>query len=490
LQTLPGDHPLAAQSFDGSFFALRQVQNFIGDCKRANLSPATVRTVLQANQATYALFGSIITEHWPGKMTDKGALENVAECIAALDAAHTPSVAESDIADLSALMLQELHAAQAESDEIMGRGKTKPFTAWKDSWLELDSDKRWAFKAAKHNDKLYAAANVYAQYQQKLEEQGMVDFNDQIVTVLAALAKHEELRLNLQERFQYIMIDEYQDTNRAQLQMARSITDAPVHEGRPNILVVGDDDQAIYRFQGADMSNIAAFEAAYRDPIIIRLDQNYRSNTAVLTPARAISTQISLSLEKLKGISKELTVHVDMQGVGTQLHEFEHETGHYAWIAAEIKRQIDTGKTLGREIAVLARQRSQLDALVPYLRDQQVPIDYERRENVLEQEHVVALLTLSRFVHYLSEQKLSEANMVLPEVISHPMWGIAPAEIWKVARQAHERKVLWLDVIFEQEGTTLRTVADFLFGLSQRARIAPLEHVLDNLIGLTERAED
>lgn len=487
LATLPGDHPLAAQGFDESFFAIRQVQNFIGDCKRANLSPEDARAILAANQATYELFAPLVTTHWPGRMTDKGALAKIATCIAALERAKVPSVATSDITSLSTLILQELHAATAEAETLAGRSKTKPFTTWKNNWLELDEDKRWIFKAAKHYAKLSAAADVYERYQHELQTHGLVDFNDQIVTVLAALAAHEALRLNLQERFQYIMIDEYQDTNRAQLQMARYITDASVHEGRPNIMVVGDDDQAIYRFQGADMSNIAAFEAAYRDPVIIRLDQNYRSNQAVLASARAISTQITLSLEKLKGISKDLGINVPKTGAGTRLHEFEHETEHYAWIAAEIRRVLDSGTTTGKDIAVLARTRDQLDALVPYLRHQQIPIDYERRENVLEQEHVVALLTLVRLVYYLAGQELQAANTVLPEVLSHPMWGIAPADIWRIAREAHARGVLWLDVIFEQEGTPARAVADFLYGLSQQAGSLPLEHALDRLIGLTEQ---
>ncbi len=484
LAKLPGDHPLAAQSYDDSFFALKQVRNFIGDCKRANLSPEATREVLKANTATYVQLGGIINEHWPSKMTDKGALDAVATCIAELEKASAKTdEPTADITPLPTLLLQQLHAAQAESAALDGRSKTKPFTAWKDDWLELDDNKKWVFKAAKHADKLWAATEIYDQYQIELERAGLVDFNDQIVVVLAALAKHEALRLNLQERFQYIMVDEFQDTNRAQLQMARFLTDAAVHEGRPNIMVVGDDDQAIYRFQGADMSNVAAFESTYDTLPPIRLSENYRSNEDVLTRARSISGQIALSLEKQKGISKELGINVSKKGVGTQLHEFAHETEHYAWVAAEIKRLVDAGH-IGKEIAVLARQRDQLDALVPYLRDQQVPIDYERRENVLEQEHVVALITLVRLIHSLAEQRLGDANALLPEILSHPMWNISPGDIWHVAQQAHTDKRLWLDIIFDQENTRAREVADFLFTLSQRSADMPFEQVLDALIGL------
>ncbi|HET8709101.1 MAG TPA: ATP-dependent DNA helicase, partial [Candidatus Saccharimonadales bacterium] len=371
---------------------------------------------------------------------------------------------------------------------LEGRSATKPFTAWKDDWLEKDADGKWQFKALNHIEKLLAAAELYAKYQKVLKDEGMVDFNDQIVTVLAALDQHEELRLNLQERFQYIMIDEYQDTNRAQLQLAQHITDAAVHEGRPNILVVGDDDQAIYRFQGADMSNITAFEAAYKKPVIIPLTENYRSNEQVITPARSISTQIQLSLEKQKNISKDLGINTDLEGIGTALHEFKNDAEHYSWIASEIRRLLDEKPGCGKDIAVLARKRDQLDALVPYLHDQKIPIDYERRENILDQEHIVALLTLAKVVYLLSQQLDREANALLPEVLSHPMWNIPPIEIWKVSREAHDEDRLWLDVIFEQDGTALRNVADFLYSVSQQAAATPLEHLIDTLLGQQETA--
>ncbi|HEX3569012.1 MAG TPA: ATP-dependent DNA helicase [Candidatus Saccharimonadales bacterium] len=488
LDKLPGDHILAAQSIDGTFFALKQLQNFMSDCKRANLQPDDVRRILDANRATYAALTPILNEHWPSAMRGKEAVSAIHACIAALEHADLARENIANMTDVYTLMMHELHAAQAEAETVSPAAQTKPFTTWKNAWLELDAHKQWAFKAAAHEEKLRAATDVYEQYQHTLARDGLVDFNDQIMTVLKALAEHDELRLNLQERFQYIMIDEYQDTNRAQLQMARAVTDAAVHEGRPNILVVGDDDQAIYRFQGADMSNIAAFEAAYRDPKIIALTENYRSNAHVLTHARKVSTQIALSLEKQKGVSKELRINVAPAGEGTQLHAFATESEQYAWIAEAVKTKLADPAVQGKEIAVLARERSQLDALVPYLRTQNVPIDYERRENVLQQEHVMALLSLARAVAYLHEQRLDEANALLPEILSHPMWHIEPADIWKIARTAHENEQLWFDIIFEQDNTPARKAADFLLGLSQQAAHVPLEQMLDALIGITEHA--
>ncbi|HEY1835273.1 MAG TPA: ATP-dependent DNA helicase [Candidatus Saccharimonadales bacterium] len=483
LEKLPGNHVLATQSFDGKFFALKQLTNFISDCKRANLQPKDVRQVLDANQKIYEKLTPIINKYWPPRTGGKEALAKINACLRAIEkTAPEERQPIADLSDIGTLILQELHAAEAEANELPAAAQSKPFTAWKNNWLEFDEHKQLIFSASKHLEKLYAAAELYENYQQKLEEQGLVDFNDQIMTVLATLEKHDELRWNLQERFQYVMIDEYQDTNRAQLQLARYVTDAPVHEDRPNILVVGDDDQAIYRFQGADMGNIKEFNEAYRDPAVIALKENYRSNQNVVASARAVSTQIEFSLEKQRGISKKLNINVVQTGVGTLAHEFVHESEHYAWLAAEIK------KCMGEQdgsVAVLARERSQLDALVPYLRQQNVAMNYERRENVLDQEHVVALLILARLVHALQQQRFADADALLPEVLSHPMWRIEPAEIWQIARRAYAEKSFWLDVIFEQNDMPLKRVADFLVGLSQQAAHLPLEQLLDALIGIT-----
>lgn len=486
LERLPGNHALATQSYDGSFLAIKQLQNFIGDCKRNDIEPDGIRDILRANQKTYEKLTPILNEQWPPLMRAKDAISRIEACINKIEQALPKKFKVSEFESIESQIVFELQVARAEAAELPTVSKSKPYTAWKNKWLELDTGKHFAFKAAKHYDKLMAAADVYENYQQKLQQRGLVDFNDQIMTVLKVLKKHDELRWNLQERFQYVMIDEYQDTNRAQLQMAHAITDAPVHEGRPNILVVGDDDQAIYRFQGADMANIKEFETAYRDPEIIPLTTNYRSNKAVMAPARQISTQIEFSLEKQMSISKEPNITVAQHGVGTGVYAFAHDSEHYAWIAAEIKKSMQKNGSGEQEIAVLARERAQLDALVPYLRHQEIPMDYERRENVLDQEHVRVLLATARLICALQESRLVDANALLPEIVSHPMWGIDITDIWNTASLSYKQSSLWLDEIFKQKGTRLREVCDFLFGLSQQAGQVPLEQMLDAIIGITE----
>ncbi len=337
--------------------------------------------------------------------------------------------------------------------------------------------------------RLRPATNVYQAYEDDLAANSLADFNDQIMRVLSAMRRHDALRYNLQERFQYVMIDEFQDTNRSQLLMASYLSDAPVHEGRPNVMVVGDDDQAIYRFQGADIGNVGLFEETYRQPLEIPLTVNYRSNPEILESAQRISGQIALTLAKQKNIDKRLKATVNKHGAGVVLNEFGHESQHNSYVARSIRQLLDDGVP-GKEIAVLARERSQLDSLVPYLRLHGVPMNYERRENVLTQEHVVNLLAMARLVYSLQLQQLDTANVLFAEVLSQQMWQLKPSQLWSIASQAYTQKKYWLDVINAQPDGRAKDVAGFFIRLGFQSTETPLEQLLDELIGTQASGTD
>lgn len=107
-------------------------------------------------------------------------------------------------------------------------------------------------------------AKIYQQYQDSLDEKQLYDFDDMILRTIDALKNQPELRFTLQEKYQFILLDEFQDTNAAQFELVKQLADNPVNEGQPNIFAVGDDDQAIYAFQGAQVSNMIAFKNSSR----------------------------------------------------------------------------------------------------------------------------------------------------------------------------------------------------------------------------------
>ncbi len=134
------------------------------------------------------------------------------------------------------------------------------------------------------NEKQFALAEVYALYQETLKQKGYIDFSDMILEAIRLLETEEVIRLNLAEKYQIIMIDEFQDTNEAQMKLIDSI--ASVDSDSPNIFAVGDDDQSIYKFQGANTKNIKNFTEKYKGTELIILEKNYRSYAEIITASR------------------------------------------------------------------------------------------------------------------------------------------------------------------------------------------------------------
>src|SRR5690606_37648202 len=135
-------------------------------------------------------------------------------------------------------------------------------------------------------------ADVYKAYRKQLHTRGYYDYSDMLVEVLDQLQKQPDLRADVQERYLYVQIDEFQDTNAAQLRLAHLVADHHAANNRPNLMAVGDDDQSIFAFNGAELSNILDFKRSYPDARLIVLKKNYRSSQLVLDTARAIIEQV------------------------------------------------------------------------------------------------------------------------------------------------------------------------------------------------------
>jgi DNA helicase II / ATP-dependent DNA helicase PcrA len=187
-----------------------------------------------------------------------------------------------------------------KNPEAIDENSTKPLTAWKNKWCEKNANGEFVLKDFTAAEKLSAAIDVYEKYVNILSERSLFDYDDMILSVIQACESHPELRANLQEQFQFIMVDEFQDTNLAQLRLLFNLTSE--NDDDPNIMAVGDDDQAIFSFQGADVGNIQRFRQHYHDPKIIVLTDNYRSAENILSSARDVITQGADRLEKLEDL--------------------------------------------------------------------------------------------------------------------------------------------------------------------------------------------
>nr|MBP9761910.1 ATP-dependent helicase [Candidatus Saccharibacteria bacterium] len=297
---------------------LKQIRHHLGDLigtiseiKRGLLSPEDLRIIAQTNldgiqdvQNALAKILQPYTARMPSKLTT--AVSVYTEIIQALTdkpslnrATSQPIVA---LTNLAATELQLALTAAQESDS------TRPLTRWKNSWLVKNVKGQYTLGGSLESKRVTSLADVLETYHNALQERGLYDFDDMILRAIDVLERNDDLRYTLQEQYQYILLDEFQDTNAAQLQLVRLLTDNPVNEGRPNILAVGDDDQAIYAFQGAEASNMLDYYRLYRDVKVISLQENYRSRAEILETSRNIASQINNRLEKqFNSVSKELT---------------------------------------------------------------------------------------------------------------------------------------------------------------------------------------
>src|SRR3712207_151467 len=150
----------------------------------------------------------------------------------------------------------------------------------KNSGLYSDS---YAARVESHDEKRAAIARVFRLYEERLVSNNALDFDDLLIKTVRLLRKREDVRAHYNERFRYILVDEYQDTNSLQFALIRFLT-----ERQQNVCVVGDENQSVYRWRGADISNILNFEQHYPEAKIIKLEENYRSTQTILDAASAI----------------------------------------------------------------------------------------------------------------------------------------------------------------------------------------------------------
>jgi DNA helicase-2/ATP-dependent DNA helicase PcrA len=472
---LPYDNPLK-----NSDFYIRDVLSTISEAKQALLSPADIVAIAKANETFISTVSPLATKELAGMVrVDKkslAAFNKLSEKTANI-ATKSPL---KGIKSLAESWHTELVAALEEAEAT---SKTTPVTAWKNNWLTRDSNNNYVVDGASANRKLLALAEIYKRYLAQLQEEKLYDYDDMILKAINGLVENPELKYRLQEQYLYVMLDEFQDTNGAQLQLVRLLTDNPLYERKPNVLAVGDDDQAIYAFQGADYSHMRSFTDLYDDVFTVTLTKNYRSHKDILDTAHNISEQIEERLHHaMPEVNKTLEAAADNlpERAAIARHEFKSDVAQFAWITKEIATLLEAG-TPADEIAVIAPQHKYLEPLLPYLAQASIPVRYEKRENILEDTHVIELVRMSQLVIALGAGDLPTADSLWPEILSYDFWELATDIIWETSWEASDKEKSWVETLLQHPET--KTIADFFTRLGQAAKHETLETVLDYLIG-------
>jgi len=469
------NNPLASK-MNGEYTHLHDTLTTISELKKSGLTSDELLQILDANDNVIEAIEPKIAAIFTDRIS-KTTASALAKLIDPLQKQIKP-LPIPGITPLGQVLADGLEAAVKEAE---ASNSTKPITAWRSSWLKKDEQGVFVLKSRDRQTKLRAVSYVYYQYLARMQEASLYDFDDMILRVVHAMEVFNDLRFNLQEKYQYIMVDEFQDTNLAQMRILFNLTNNETNNGKPNILVVGDDDQAIYSFQGADVGNIHAFRTIFQATTLITLTDNYRSAETVLKHAQNIITLGNNRLENyIPEVDKTLTAHHSSKNASVQLLELASASSERAWLAATIARSIKEG-TKPSDIAVLARRHHEIVALLPYFAQAGVKVNYERRDNVLDLEILTIIVHISRILVALYEGRHQDADSLLPELLAHPAFAITPQSLWKLSLQASENHQTWMEVM--SNTPAFLALHTWLITTSAALAHTPLEYMLDHIIG-------
>lgn len=275
---------------------------------------------------------------------------------------------------------------------------------------------------------LEAGVDLFEPYQEMLRKNNRYDFADMILWVIRAFRENSTLLADYQERFQYFLVDEYQDTSGSQnelLQLLLGYWDAP------NIFAVGDDDQSIFRFQGANIENIRAFIDRYEKHLkLIRLEDNYRSTQPILDTAGRL---IARNQQRIAADKTLRASHPErqLQQLPPAVHEYYNPAHESAAVGKQIAELHASGESLN-EIAVLYRNHRQAEEMILWLRAQGIGVNSRRRANILEEPLVLKILRILEFLRAETTIALS-GDPFLFEILHYEEFGIEPLEIARLA---------------------------------------------------------
>ena len=467
------------------YVELKNFSTVISEMKRALITPAELKYIAQANIAEQDSFHQKIK----GLRVPRSGFAKIKQFYSAIREALENSIsnqlAGTKFKSNLVFYLEKLNEAFLESEET---GKSNSLTGWKNKFLkERDVDDNFQVTDVYKNKKLLEFADFYEDFNTEMKAQGLYDFDDMILEVIDTIEKNDDLRFTLQEKYQYLLLDEYQDTNDAQARIIELLTDNPVFEGKPNVLAVGDDDQAIMAFQGASKSNMIDFYNRFGENTkVINLTKNYRSHGDILSSSKNVANTISGRLTKNLPIviEKDISAEKDFASEEIKIERinFASQIAEFSWVAEEISKLIKNGIP-ANEIAVIAPKHKILQAFSPYLKNQNVPVKYEKRENILEDKIISQLIKISKLVLAIRDKDEARMAELFPEVLSFDFWEIPTVEAWKMSWLAKDKREFWIEAILESDCSAIQRLGEILVALVELSYSNSFEEMFDFILG-------
>ena len=276
-------------------------------------------------------------------------------------------------------------------------------------------------------------ARIYQEYQKELKSNNALDFDDLLYKTVELFQFHPDVLEYYQDRFQYIMVDEYQDTNHIQFLLIKQLA-----AKYRNLCVVGDDDQSIYKFRGANIYNILNFEEEYTDATVIKLEQNYRSTGNILKAANGVIHNNTGRKDKALWTQKE-------DGELIQFHQYDNEYQEAEQAVKEITKCTRTKGMAYKDFAVLYRTNAQSRIYEEKLLMSNIPYKIVGGLNFYSRKEVKDLIC------YLKAIENGNDDLAIRRIINVPKRGIGAATVEKVQNYAYEMELSLLDAMFEAE---------------------------------------
>ena len=318
-------------------------------------------------------------------------------------------------------------------------------------------------------------SKAYTEYQNALKKNNAMDFDDLIMKTVELFRACPEVLDSYQERFKYIMVDEYQDTNNAQFELIRLLADK-----YKNLCVVGDDDQSIYRFRGANIRNILDFEKVYPDATVIKLEQNYRSTQQILDAANAVIHHNYGRKDKALWTDEKDGDKVHLRQLDTAYDEAE-------FIASEIGKLKRNGKLSYNDCAVLYRTNAQSRLIEERFVHEGIPYDLVGGTNFYARREIKDLLA------YLKTIDNGNDDIAVRRIINVPKRGIGATTLDYVQSYADERNISFYDALCEADqimsvarsAGKLKDFVTMIRGFRTKLKSYSLEELLKDVIDVT-----
>lgn len=484
LDNMPHKKALTSQH-EGDYVLIGAIKSRISELKKSAVSPDELRLIVNDNLSFIDYIEPKIIEVFGIGTFTKKDFPKVQQLFDYAAKYNKHDIVVKGFKPLSNFFTETLGDAL---EHALSDNNTKPMTAWKKDWIAKDEDKTPICKQRPILHKLLELADVYQKYQTELNTNRLFDFDDMIMKVVHSLENRGDLLYDLQEQYQYILVDEFQDTNAGQMRLLSALAESLVNEHNPNIMAVGDDDQAIFAFQGAELSNLLGFTSQYPKSTQITITENYRSSDDILQASRAIIVQGEERLEnQVEGINKTLTANTNFKNKVLKRLEFKNQSNEYEYIADNIEHQLQNG-IVANEIAIIAREHKHLESILPYLFDKNIPVNYERRQNALANSKIKELITLAKIVNLIANNQLRATDELMPELLSADYWQVDSLDIWKLSLKCYSKRYengvesIWIDTMLKEKGK-LNDIAQFLIDVAKLVPTHSLEDVLDMLIG-------